>query len=186
MSKTVEKIITVAGIKFDRTDVANARNWFNRNNDEPLGRGRMPYSILTDWDSANRPEVAAPIEYVATVFYRKIDAKGRPNGKTREHMISRDDMRNAGAGKGRPSTELYLIASGLTPEDSRITRIVTDGGAIHSVAIDPETDEYVIRWESKADQKEVVLSLMHSLMQYRNAAVDAGADVSGIDAEMDN
>ena len=93
---------------------------------------------------------------------------------------------NMPGGRGRPATMDYIHASGLTRDNADISRIVTDNGAIHSVRWDHEMDEYVIRWESKADQKSVVLSLLRTIAQYRQAALDHGANVEAIDAEMDS
>lgn len=176
------KSVYVDGRAFTPVECNYARNWFNANNDEPLGRGRLAHSIIRDWANAGSPEVNPPAEIVATVFYRKIDAKGRPNGKIREAVVTRTDMPG---GRGRPATIDYINASGLTRDNALISRIVTDNGAIHSVRVDEETDDYIIRWESKADQKSVVLSLLRTIAQYRQAALDHGANVDSIDAEMD-
>lgn len=170
--------IFVSGNSVSPAECGYARNWFNANNDADLGRGRLAHSVIRDWISAGSPEVNPPAEIVATVFYRKIDKAGRPNGKTREAIVTRDAMPG---GRGRPTTVSYVDASGLTREGALISRIVTDNGAVHSVSVDDETGEYVYRWESKADQKSVVLALLRALDSYRDAAIVAGVDVAGLD-----
>lgn len=174
--------IFVDGNSVSPIEAGYARNWYNANNDSDLGRGRLAHSIIRDWIKAGSPEVNPPAEIVATVFYRKIDKAGRPNGKTREAVVTRDAMPG---GRGRPTTDSYVAASGLTREGALISRIVTDNGAVHSVKVDVDTNAYVYRWESKADQKSVVLALLRALDSYRDAAIVAGVDVSTLDAERD-
>ena len=171
-------ITYVDNAAFTKEECAYARNWFNANNEDTIGRGRLRHSIIRDWVKAGSPEVNPPLEIVATVFYRKIDKAGRPNGKTREMVVTKDSMFG---GRGRPITASYVAASGLTREGALISRIVTDNGAVHSVSVDSETGEYVYRWESKADQKSVVLALLRALDSYRDAAIVAGVDVAGLD-----
>lgn len=172
---------TIGGIEFTAGQIEYARRWYNANNDEPL-KGRIRHSVVLDWVAADMPIVQPPFELAATIFYRTLDSLGRPNGKTKQIEVDKNNMRIFGA--GRPETFEYLRASTLNLRQVQVSRIVTAGGAIHSVRIN-EDGEFEFRWESKSDQKAVILWLMKTLATYRNAAVGAGIDVDTLDAEMD-
>lgn len=160
--------IFVGGQSFSPLEVGYARAWFNRNNDS-IVRGRLAHDILLNWVAAGSPEVAKPAVISATIFFRRIDSKGRPNGKVRTLDVNAANMPG---GRGRPKTRHYVEASGLQRDSALITRIVTDQGAVHSVSVDEETGHYVYRWESKADQRDVVVAL-HTAQQEGNAAIAA-------------
>lgn len=176
------KPVVIDGVEFTAEQIAYVRRWYNANNDEPL-KGRIRHSVAVDWMNAGMPIVQPPFELAATIFYRTLDSLGRPNGKTKQLEVDKNHMRIFGS--GRPETFEYLRASSLNLKQVQISRIVTAGGAIHTVRINDD-GELEFRWESKSDQKAVIIWLMKTLATYRNAAVDAGINVEAIDAEMDD
>lgn len=178
------RMVFVGGESFTPEESKLARNWFNATQDQPLGKGRIANDVLFAWHSEGRPifEAAPKNEVVATIFYRKLDSRGRVNGKVRELDVTRLELGQAG--RGRPSTESYIrAAASLTRDNSVISRIVTANGAVHSVGIDADTDEYVIRWESKSDQRLVILELLRTIAAYRGALEDAGVSVPEVDTD---
>lgn len=140
-----------------------------------ITKGRVARAILLSWHRAGSPAIAPAPEVVATVEYRAIDKLGRVNGKTRHKDVYRHQL---AGGKGRPATIEYLNGSGLTRDNSIVSRIVTANGAIHSVFWDHENDEYVIKWESKADQRAVIVSLLETIAQYRALAESHGLAIA--------
>ena len=152
-------IRTIAGIAFNSEDAMNARNWKNRNSDDKLGKGRIANAILLEWHENGREEVQLPPNVLATIEWRRLDKNGRLNGPIRYHSVLDTDMNN---GRGRPKTMAYIDASPLTIDNSRINRIVTANGAIHSVSVNDE-DEFEIVWESKADQKAIIVELLKTI-----------------------
>ena len=100
---------------------------------------------------------------VATIEYRRLDSLGRLNGPTLYLDVTSDRMPG---GRGRPSTMSYLTCSTLDLDANRPVRIVTAGGAIHSVTLDDD-DDLVVVWESKADQRAVVVALLETIAAMR-------------------
>ena len=171
------RITFVGGQSFTPEECKLARNWFNATQDAPLGKGRIANDVLFAWHAEGRPEYAAAPknDIVATVFYRRLDTRGRVNGKVREQDVTRSELGQSG--RGRPSTMSYLDAANLDRETTLVTRIVTSQGAVHSVGTDDETGEYVIRWESKSDQRLVILELLRTIAAFRTALEDNGVTV---------
>lgn len=171
------RITFVGGQSFTPDETKLARNWFNATQDAPMGKGRIPNDVLFAWHSEGRPvhEPAPKNDIVATVFFRRLDIKGRPNGKVREQDVTRSELGQSG--RGRPSTVSYLAAANLDRDKTLVTRIVTSQGAVHSVGVDADTGEYVIRWESKSDQRLVILELLRTIAAYRGALEDNGVTV---------
>lgn len=173
---------------FSPEDIHNARRFHNENNDTPLWRGKTAMSVMQAWIDAGSPEVAVPDDTVATVFHRPLDKLGRVNHarRTVEAPVLRSQLNTVMQGRtGRPRTEEYVQALGLTPDTTRVLRVVTANGAIHSVRFDIEEQKFVYSWDSKSDQKEVIVWLLRTLDAYRTVAIDSGGDVSEIDAAME-
>ncbi|QLF83253.1 hypothetical protein SEA_NICEHOUSE_290 [Rhodococcus phage NiceHouse] len=168
-------------VAFTKADCDNARRWYLEENGKAL-KGRMSNELLWTWYKNGSPEFDELQEISATIFYRSRDTRGRFNGGLKERIVYKSDLGQSG--RGRPSTEAYVTASGLVRENSDIKRIVTGNGAIHIASWDTESEEYTYRWMSKSDQPAVIVELLRALAAYRTVAVEHGADVSAIDADM--
>lgn len=168
-------------VVFTKADLINARRWFLEENGKPLV-GRMPNAVLEAWYNDGAKEFDFKPDIAATIFYRARDTRGRFNGGLKQRDVFKHELNQQG--RGRPSTYSYINASGLTRENSDIKKIVTGNGAIHIAVWDDFLEEYELSWQSKSDQKDVIVALLKALDAYRTVAVDLGADVSEIDAEM--
>lgn len=190
MSNKTVSLVKIAPLQiaslptFSPEDSANARRWYAESTGTTLGKGRTPRRVLLAWHRAGSPEIAAAPTVVATIEYRALDKRGRVNGKTRHLDVLLENMPNRG--QGRPATVDYLTASGITRETGHVSRIVTANGALHSVTWDHENDEYVIRWESKADQRAVIVSLLTTLAAYRNLAEENNLTLPDADTQSED
>ena len=164
---------TVAGLTFTPNDAANARRWHNANADAPAGRGRLAGATLVAWHEAGRPALDAPPTVVATVEYRKLDATGRVNGPTLTVDALHENLPRRGS--GRPATVDYITAAGLTVDAHRVSRIITAAGALHTVAVNDDLDGWDIVWESKADQRAVIVALLRTIAE-RDATIASLTD----------
>ena len=129
-----------------KTESQHARMWAMANGIDVPVRGRMSTDTLQAWVNAGMPEYR---EEVATVYYRKLDRKGRPNGKEQIAVVYRDML-----GVGKPKMRDYWEALNI---DGIPVRIIA-GAMLINVDRDDDGD-LVYSWVSKADSKAVVDTL---------------------------
>lgn len=126
-----------------KREAASARAWAMANDIDVPTRGRLNTATLQAWVNAGMPEHR--IER-ATVYYRALDKKGRPNGKERIGIVYADML-----GTGKPRMSDYWHALGI---DGIPLRIIAGDMLINVTRND--TNEFVYQWVSKADSKTVV------------------------------
>lgn len=126
-----------------KREAASARAWAIENDIPVPTKGRLNTATLQAWVNAGMPEHR--IER-ATVYYRALDKKGRPNGKERIGIVYADML-----GTGKPRMSDYWHALGIEGIPLRIIA----GDMLINVTKDIDgTLEY--NWVSKADSKTVV------------------------------
>lgn len=131
-----------------RAEYRSARKWAQDNGIDVAHKGRIADEVVDQWKNAGMPQYR---EEVATVYYRALDKKGRPNGKERIAVVYKDMMPITG--RGRPPMSSYWAALDIKGIP---VRIVTHNMLINVARNDD--GEFVYHW-SKTDSKSVVSML---------------------------
>jgi hypothetical protein len=127
-----------------KADARNARLWAVENGHAVPARGRLSVATLQGWADDGMPDYR---EQVATVYARKLDKRGRPNGKEIAIPVYRDELSRAG--KPRMVDYVNAVAFPILP-----VRIVAGAMLIDVTKDDDGSLSYA--WVSKADGKGVV------------------------------
>ncbi len=139
----------------------NARYWAVENNVDIPAKGRLSVDVLQQWVDNGMPQREPLREERASVIYRNtLDKAGRRNAALKKlHTLTVYSDQLPGT-KPRSSDYVRAVRSEL-PAGAVVVRIVTANTLI-DVSLD-DNGEYVYRWISKRDSKEVVNTLLGSL-----------------------
>jgi hypothetical protein len=137
-------------VEVTKAQSQHARMWAIENGIPVPTRGRLSGTVLQGWVSAGMPEHR---EEKATVYYRKLDKAGRPNGKEQIAIVYADML-----GTGKPRMRDYWEALDIKGIP---TRIIAGDMLINVTRDDDGALSY--SWVSKRDSKAVVDTLLSNV-----------------------
>lgn len=145
-------------VEVSRSNARSARAWLIGEGIDVPAKGRLNAAQLQLWANAGMPDMAVREER-ATVYYVKRNAiTGNLYSKMHAITVYADML----PGGKKPKHSDYVDAIEL-PSNATVVRITT-ANTIVNVTVDDDTGEYVYRWVSKADSREVVNTLKANLL----------------------
>lgn len=163
----------VLPVKVARTLIASDDRHAFRAYADNLGLDRKSTAVQAEWLAAGKPVPAGylPADVVAVVMLP---------GDVSVHVTDEQLANVTGGGRGRPATDAYFVASGVTAERESVLRIVTRNGAVHLPSVDAK-GEFEWEWTSKRDADTQYRTEVASVHAERDAAL---AELETLRAEL--